>query len=65
MKIAALLFYNTEVYKMEKLRLYEIDADYIKYLYQYDNRVMDDMISGKLPAKKYASTDELFKDLES
>lgn len=26
---------------------------------------MDDMISGKIPAKKYASTEELFKDLES
>lgn len=25
---------------------------------------MDDMISGKIPAKKYASTDELFKDLD-
>ncbi|MGN0005628.1 MAG: type II toxin-antitoxin system RelB/DinJ family antitoxin [Candidatus Gastranaerophilaceae bacterium] len=25
---------------------------------------MDDMISGKIPAKKYTSTDELFKDLE-
>ena len=26
---------------------------------------VDDMISGKIPAKKYTSTDELFKDLES
>ena len=26
---------------------------------------MDDMISGKIPAKKYTSTKELFKDLES
>ena len=25
---------------------------------------VDDMINGKIPAKKYASTDELFKDLE-
>lgn len=25
---------------------------------------VDDMISGKIPAKKYTSTDELFKDLE-
>ena len=25
---------------------------------------MDDMISGKITAKKYTSTDELFKDLE-
>ena len=25
---------------------------------------LDDMISGKIPAKKYTSTDELFKDLE-
>ena len=25
----------------------------------------DDMINGKIPAKKYTSTDELFKDLES
>ena len=25
---------------------------------------MDDMIRGKIPAKKYTSTDELFKDLE-
>ena len=25
---------------------------------------VDDMISGKIPAKKYISTDELFKDLE-
>ena len=24
----------------------------------------DDMINGKIPAKKYTSTDELFKDLE-
>ncbi len=28
-------------------------------------REVDDMISGKIPAKKYISTDELFKDLES
>lgn len=26
---------------------------------------MDDMISGKIPTKKYASTDELFKDLDA
>ena len=26
---------------------------------------MDDMISGKTPAKKYSSTKELFEDLES
>ena len=26
---------------------------------------VDDMINGKIPAKKYTSTDELFKDLES
>lgn len=26
---------------------------------------VDDMINGKVPAKKYTSTDELFKDLES
>lgn len=26
---------------------------------------MDDMISGKIPAKRYASAEELFKDLES
>ena len=26
---------------------------------------VDDMISGKIPAKKYTSTDELFKDLEA
>lgn len=26
---------------------------------------VDDMISGKIPSKKYTSTDELFKDLES
>lgn len=26
---------------------------------------MDDMISGKVPAKKYSSTDELFKDLDA
>ena len=26
---------------------------------------VDDMINGKIPAKKYSSTDELFKDLES
>lgn len=26
---------------------------------------MDDMISGKITAKKYASTEELFEDLES
>ena len=26
---------------------------------------MDDMISGKIPAKKYSSTKELFEDLES
>ena len=26
---------------------------------------MDDMISGKVPAKKYSSTDELFKDLDT
>ncbi len=25
----------------------------------------DDMISGKIPSKKYASSEELFKDLES
>lgn len=25
---------------------------------------VDDMICGKIPAKKYTSTDELFKDLE-
>lgn len=25
---------------------------------------VDDMLSGKIPAKKYTSTDELFKDLE-
>ena len=25
---------------------------------------VDDMINGKIPAKKYTSTDELFKDLE-
>lgn len=25
---------------------------------------VDDMISGKIPAKKYTSTEELFKDLE-
>ena len=25
---------------------------------------VDDMISGKFPAKKYTSTDELFKDLD-
>ena len=25
---------------------------------------VDDMIKGKIPAKKYTSTDELFKDLE-
>ena len=26
---------------------------------------VDDMINGKIPTKKYTSTDELFKDLES
>ena len=26
---------------------------------------MDDMISGKIPAKKYSSADELFKDLDA
>ena len=26
---------------------------------------VDDMINGKIPAKKYTSTDELFKDLEA
>lgn len=26
---------------------------------------VDNMINGKIPAKKYISTDELFKDLES
>lgn len=26
---------------------------------------VDDMINGKIPAKKYTSTDELFKDLKS
>lgn len=26
---------------------------------------VDDIINGKIPAKKYTSTDELFKDLES
>ena len=26
---------------------------------------VDDMINGKIPAKKYTSTDELFKNLES
>lgn len=26
---------------------------------------MDDMISGKIPAKKYSSVDELFEDLNS
>ena len=26
---------------------------------------VDDMINAKIPAKKYTSTDELFKDLES
>ena len=26
---------------------------------------VDDMINGKIPAKKYTSTDELFKDFES
>ena len=26
---------------------------------------MDDMISGKIPAKRYSSTKELFEDLES
>ena len=26
---------------------------------------MDDMLSGKLPAKRYSSTKELFEDLES
>ena len=26
---------------------------------------VDDMIKGNIPAKKYTSTDELFKDLES
>ena len=26
---------------------------------------VDDMINGKIPAQKYTSTDELFKDLES
>ena len=26
---------------------------------------MDDMISGKLPAKKYSSTKELFEDLDA
>ena len=26
---------------------------------------VDDMINGKIPAKKYTTTDELFKDLES
>ena len=26
---------------------------------------VDDMINGKIPAKKYTSTDELFEDLES
>ena len=26
---------------------------------------VDDMINGEIPAKKYTSTDELFKDLES
>lgn len=26
---------------------------------------MDDMISGKIPAKRYTSTDELFKDLDA
>lgn len=26
---------------------------------------VDDMINGKVPAKKYTSTDELFKDLEA
>ena len=26
---------------------------------------MDDMISGRIPAKKYSSTEELFKDLDA
>lgn len=26
---------------------------------------MDDMINGKIPAKRYVNTDELFKELES
>ena len=26
---------------------------------------MDDMLSGKIPAKRYSSTKELFEDLES
>lgn len=39
MKIAALLFYF-EVYSMEKLKLYIIDSDYVKYLYGFDNKVM-------------------------
>ncbi len=26
---------------------------------------VDDMIAGKIPAKKYTNTDELFKDLET
>ena len=26
---------------------------------------MDDMISGKIPAKRYTSTDELFEDLDA
>lgn len=28
-------------------------------------REVDDIISGKIPAKKYTSTEELFEDLES
>ena len=28
-------------------------------------REMDDMISGKIPAKKYTSTKELFEDLDA
>ena len=28
-------------------------------------REVDDMINGKIPAKKYANTDELFEELES
>lgn len=28
-------------------------------------REMDDMINGKIPAKKYANTDELFEDLNA
>lgn len=39
MKIAALLSYSG-VYSMGKLKLYIVDADYVKYLYGFDNRVM-------------------------